>query len=280
MSRHVYWQPSDVRPSKRPVSFVVAWFCFLVFFVVVWQLAELAPGARPLLFGALAVALVGFVVVVVRRATSSEFVTELQAAELARLREHTGDAVTLARAMMSKPLTEHQQVQVLLLLGMCAESEGDFAEAADTYVKAEGVLRAGTMHRMVRAQHLALVAARRAFAHAACGELERAQAALAVTHLRDGFPLATALACRAELVIAAKQAQAEGPAKLRAKLDEHATLLRNTLAWRNRALVHVLNRMTSSHESQLELEPAVREWVVKVMGPSVEPLLRPSGDAA
>lgn len=272
MSRHVYWLPSDTGPTRAPNLFVI-WIAILAIVFVVWTGVSVEPRLAPLAYGALVVAFVGLILFAVRRANNPPVVRELQAMELARLREHMADAISKGRALLRQPLSRDQRARVLTLLGTCAEHEGDFADAAEIFVRAEGVLRTGTMHPMVREQHLALVAAHRAFAHAASGDLQRATAALATTRLRDGFPNASALACRAELVIAARSGATDQLTQL---LGRGATLLRNTLAWRDRALVHVLERIAAGGPTkrQLELEPALRAWVVAVIGANAEPYVK------
>jgi hypothetical protein len=160
------------------------------------------------------------------------------------------------------------------MLGCCAETEGDFAEAADIFVRAEGTLRAGAMHAMVRAQYLSLIAARRAFAHAALGDLQRARATLATTRLRDAFPNAAMLARRAELVISAREGALD---RLASELRANETLLRSTLDWRNRALVHALQKMCGAGDATrtwIEVEAPLRDWVTAVLGPAAEPHVR------
>lgn len=247
------------------------WVVVLAIFVAAWRLLESGSALAPAAVGGL-VLLIGVVIFVAAlRATrtSHKLAGALKAIELARLRERTAEAIALARALLRTPLAAQHRAHVLLALGSCAESEGDFAEAAEVLVKAEGTLRAGTMDSMVRNQYLALVAARRAFAHAACGDLARARATLASARVPDGLPAAAALARRAELVVVAREGLAT---ELDALLARSETLLRNTLAWRDRALVHVMRRMASpsAHATHLELEPDLLAWVLAVLGPNAK----------
>ena len=272
MGRHVYWEPRKaMRAPKRGAHFVVIWVALLVLFVATWQLAQLVPSLAPFVFGGLVVILALVVVAALRRQMSSPFVRELQAAELARLRGDVPKAIALGGALLQKSLTAYQQAQVLLMLGCCAESEGDFAEATELFVRAEGTLRAGTMHAMVREQYLSLIAARRAFAHAALGDLQRARATLATTRLRDAFPGAAMLARRAELVISAREGALD---RLAAELRASETMLRATLDWRNRALVHALQKMCGARNTPIDVEPPLRDWITTVLGPAAEPHVR------
>ncbi len=272
MGRHVYWK-GGVRPPRRGVHFLVVWVAVLVMFVISWQIAQLDPRLAPFVFGLLVVALALVIVAALRRQLSSPFVRELQIAELARLRGDVPRAIALGVALLRKPLGAHQQAQVLLMLGCCAESEGDFAEAAELFVRAEGTLRAGTMHAMVREQYLSLIAARRAFAHAALGDLQRARATLATTRLRDAFPAATTLARRAELVISAREGAFD---RLASELRKNETLLRNTLDWRDRALVHALQKICGADATRasIDVEPPLRDWILGVLGPAAEAHVR------
>jgi hypothetical protein len=126
------------------------------------------------------------------------------------------------------------------------------------------------MAGMARNQLLAVIAARRAFAHAALGDLERARATLASARVPDGLPAARALARRAELVMVARENQ---PTELAALLAKSDVLLRNALVWRDRALVHVMRRMARTQGAHLELEPELCAWTLAVLGPNAEPFV-------
>jgi hypothetical protein len=272
MPRHVYFEAADLRPPRRRVQLVTAWIALLAMFVATYELARLAPALAPVVFGALVAFLAVVVVFAIVKQSRTTFVPDLQDVELARLREHTGDAIAKARTLLKKPLHGHQQALVLMSLGCCAEDEGDFAEAAGLFVRAESSLRVAAMPAMSRAQYLALVAARRAFAHAALGDLQRARATLGTTRLRDAFPSAMTYARRAELVISAREGALD---RLATELAASETLIRNTAAWRDRALVNTLEKMTSRDSAkQLEVEPRLRDWIVAVLGPSAEPHVR------
>jgi len=269
MARHVYLDPGDLHPPRRRFQIVVAWILMLAVLVVAWQLAQMEPELAPLVFALLAALIVAAIAAAVVRASRSTFTLDLQAVELARLREDVVRAVANARAMLEKPLAGHQQAMVLSALGSCAEDEGDFAEAAEIFVRAEGTLRATPMSAMVRAQSLTLVAARRAFAHAALGDLQRARATLATTRLRDAFPSAATFARRAELVISAREGAFD---RLASELRASEMLLRNSAGWRDRMLVQALSRVGT--KDVLEVEPRLREWIVAVAGPSVQDVVR------
>lgn len=271
MARHVYLDPGDVRPPRQRVQLVVAWIALLALFVASWQLAQLAPEFAPLVFAGLAGLVVAIIALGVVRGMRSTFEQDLQAVDLARLREDVASAVVLARAMLEKPLGGIEQSRVLSSLGCCAEDEGDFAEAAEIFVRAEGALRATPMPAMMRAQSLAVVAARRAFAHAALGDLQRARATLATTRLRDALPAAMTFARRAEFVISAREGALD---RLESELRASETLLRNSAGWRDRTLVQALSRLAKKDRSALEVEPRMREWIVAVVGPSVENVVR------
>ncbi len=254
MSRHVYLEPSDLdKPVRgRASTFLLVWIAVLAGFVTVWHVTDNEPIAIALfVIGCGATILIA---VIVRTRSAHALADVLKAIELARLRERADETITRARALLRTKVTAFTRAQVLLSLGTCAESEGDFAEAADIFVRAEGALRAAPMAGMVRNQFLAVIAARRAFAHAACGDLARARATLASAHVPDGLPAAVALARRAELVIVLREGV---PGELEALLAKSETLLRNALTWRDRALVHVMRRMarTQAGARHLELEP-------------------------
>ena len=270
MARHVYLDPAALRRPRRRVQLVVVWIAVLAIFVCAWQIAQIEPELAPLVFASLAGFIALILVLAVVRAARSTFSEGLQAVDLARLREDVAGAVAKARAMLGKPLAGQQQARVLMSLGCCAEDEGDFAEAAEIFVRAEGTLRATPMPAMVRAQSLAVVAARRAFAHAALGDLQRARATLATTRLRDAFPTAMTFARRAELVIAAREGALD---RLASELRASGTLLRNSAGWRDRMLVQALSRLSKDDEV-LEIEPRLREWIVAVVGPSIERVVR------
>lgn len=269
MSRHVYLEPSDVDTPVRGAAstFFVVWIAVLVGFVAAWRLTSNQPAAIALfVIGCGAAILIAVIV----RTRSAHGLAELQKSiELARLRERAEETITRARSLLRTKLTAYTRAQVLLSLGACAETEGDFPEAAAIFVHAEGALRAAPMAGMVRNQLLAVIAARRAFAHAACGDLARARQTLASAHVPDGLPAALAFARRAELVIVAREGVRGELAALLAKSE---TLLRNALTWRDRALVHVMKRMAmgGAQNDHLELEPELRAWVIAVLGPSAE----------
>jgi hypothetical protein len=270
MARHVYLDSGDVRAPRRRVQLVVFWIALLVLFVAAWQIAQAEPMLAPLVLAGFASLLVAVIVAAVVRVSRSTFTLDLRAVDLARLREDVAGAVAKARAMLKQPLGGQQQAMVLSSLGCCAEDEGDFAEAAEIFVRAEGTLRATPMPAISRSQWLAVVAARRAFAHAALGDLQRARATLATTRLRDAFPTATTFARRAELVISAREGAFD---RLASELRASETTLRNSAGWRDRVLVQALTRLCGSKDV-LEVEPRLREWIVAVVGPSIEPVLR------
>ena len=269
MARHVYLH-RDLRAPRRRVQIVVVWIAVLAIFVAAWQLAQIEPELAPLVLALLAGLFAAAIALAVIRASRSTFAQDLQAVELARLREDVAGAIAKAHAMLDQPLGGQQQAMVLSSLGCCAEDEGDFAEAAEIFVRAEGTLRATPMPAIVRAQSLAIVAARRAFAHAALGDLQRARATLATTRLRDAFPTAMTFARRAELVISAREGAFD---RLASELRASETLLRNSAGWRDRMLVRALARIGGSKDV-LEVEPRVHEWIVAVAGPSIEGVVR------
>jgi hypothetical protein len=269
MARHVYLEPGDLRPPRKRVQFVVVWIALLVLFIAAWQIAQAAPELAPVVFAGLAGLLAAIIVAAVTRTLRSTFTEELQAVDLARLREDVAGAVAKAHALLKKPLGGYQQAMVLAHLGACAEDEGDFAEAAEIFVRTEGILRATPMDAMVRAQSLALVAARRAFAHATLGDLQRARATLATTRLRDAFPSATTLARRAELVISAREGAFD---RLASELRASEDLFRNSAGWRDRMLVQALSRVGS--KEVLEVEPRLHAWIVAVVGPNASSVVR------
>jgi hypothetical protein len=239
MARHEYFQPSDVR-RPRAAGGVVFWLAAVAMFAGAW--AFLVGQARV----GLLVLVVGFVVLLAARVRSlvrPRLVREIQAAQLARLRERIPEAIGQCRALLRRGLAPYYRAQVLLVLGECAEMEGDFAEAADLFVRAEGTLRTLRLGAVLRAQQLAVVAARRAFAHAACGELDRAEATLQTAGVRDGVPLAGPLSSRAMLLVLARRGLKQ---QVKERLATDAKLLRNGLAFRDRALVAVIGAYAAS----------------------------------
>jgi len=239
MPRHEYLKPGD---EKLPGSAGDAVFALVVVAMFVGAWAMLVSGAAI----ASAIAIVGFALALawrIRTMLRPRLARDIQAAQLERLREHVPAAIAKCRALLRRGLAAYWRAQVLVVLGECAEMEGDFAEAAAIFVRAEGILRAARLHGVLRAQQLAVVAAKRAFAHAALGELDRAEATLRTAGVRDGVPLAGPLSCRAMLLVLARRGLKQ---QVLERLATDAKLLRNGLAFRDRALVAVIGAYATS----------------------------------
>jgi hypothetical protein len=194
----------------------------------------------------------------------------IQAAQLARLREQVPEAIERCRVLLQSGLSPYYRAQVIALLGECAEMEGDFGEAVALFTRAEGMLRAARINAVARAQQLAIVAAHRAFAHAACGELDRAEATLRTAGVRDGVPLAGPLTSRAMLLVLARRGLTQ---QVNERLAADARLLRNTLGYRDRALVAVIAAFSSSRALPHGAASAeLAQWVTSAF-PESKPML-------
>src|SRR6185312_3282417 len=154
-----------------------------------------------------------------------KLVREIQALQLGRLRERFPETIAHCRALLRRGLSPLVRAHVLTVLAECAEMEGDFLDAADLLVRAEGLVRATRMTAVLRAQQLAVIAARRAFAHAACGELDRAEITLRTAGVADGVPLAGALAARAQLLLLARRGLKQ---QVLERLAADARMMRNS----------------------------------------------------
>jgi len=252
-----YLKPGDVKTPRTVLTFFVVWVLACAALLAAWFIAA-AYGP----FAALPVLIVLFVAVIVVRvrvAVRPGVLRDMQAAQLERLREHVPEAIAICRRLLGLGLQPIYRAQVLLMLGECAEMEGDFAAEAELCVRAEGTLRGARMGAMLRAQQLAVVAARRAFAHAACGELDRAEATLRTAGAKDGVPLAGALSSRAMLLVLARRGLRE---QVRERLAADGKLLRNALAFRDRTLVSVLGAYAMSRPVALtSIDASVRPWI-------------------
>lgn len=255
MARHEYLRPGDEKPPRAAGS-VVFWIVAAGMFALAW--AALLSGAAV----GFALLVAGFVLVLAWRIRSTmrpTVVRRIQAAQLERLREHVPATIEACRQLLGQGLASYYRAQVLLVLGECAEMEGDFAEAAALFVRAEGILRATRIHKVLRAQQLAVVAAKRAFAHAACGELDRAEATLRTAGVRDGVPLAGPLSARAMLLVLARRGLKQ---QVLERLATDAKLLRNGLAFRDRALVAVIGAYATSRTiPHGSVDPAIVPWL-------------------
>ncbi len=257
MAKHVYLEPSEIRggPGLGGVTFLFA--------VVAGAVGGgVAMAVQPSLRAPIVLAIL-VVVIGARFATlyRPKLVRELQALQLSRLREQLPETIAACRALLRRGLPPLYRAHVLGTLAECAEMEGDFVEAAELLVRAEGTLRATRMTAVLRAQQLAIVAARRAFAHAACGELDRAEATLRTAGARDGVPLAGALTSRALLLVLARRGLRQ---QVLERFATDARLMRNTLAWRDRALVAVIAAYATGRElPRGSVDPAIVPWVTR-----------------
>jgi hypothetical protein len=270
MALRDYFQPSDDRPPRGRSGLVFAVFV-VSFFFLAWGMIVAAGSAQiPLLIPLL----VGVFVVVfawrLRFMLMPKVARDIQVAQLARLRERIPEAIELSRALLRRGLPPYYRAQVLALLGECAEMQGDFADAAVLLTRAEGTLRAARLNAVVRAQQLAVIAARRAFAHAACGELDRAESTLRAAGVRDGVPLAGPLSSRAMLLILARRGLTQ---QVNERLATDAKLLRNALAFRDRALVAVIAAFSTSRSlPHGAVHPDLARWVTSAF-PESRPML-------
>jgi hypothetical protein len=256
--RHEYLRPGDEKPPRGGwVSrLLLVWLLLVGTFLAAWiGSAGGASWAIPLVFFVFAVVLF----LRVRTTLRPGAVRDLQAAQLERLRERVPEAIARCRTLLGRGLSPYYRALVLLALGECAEMEGDFAEAARILVLAEGMLRVSRVNKVLRAQQLALVAARRAFAHAACGELDRAEATLRTAGVRDGVPLAGPLSSRAMLLVLARRGLKQ---QVLERLAMDGKLLRNAMAFRDRSLVAVIGAYASGREvPQGSIDAAIVPWI-------------------
>jgi tetratricopeptide (TPR) repeat protein len=257
MARHEYFRPADEKSPSVAAQ------------VVFWAVAMAVCGAASVAFldrpavglPLLVAAFVAMIAWRVRTAVRPRVVREFQAAQLDRLRERIPEAIARCRALLRSGLGPYLRAQALLVLGECAEQEGDFAEAAEIFVLAEGRLRSARVNAVLLAQQLAVVAARRAFAHAACGELDRAEATLRTAGVRDGVPLAGPLSSRAMLLVLARRGLKQ---QVIERLATDAKLLRNGLAFRDRSLVAVVGAFAASRAiPHGSVDPAIVPWLTR-----------------
>ncbi|HEY1955390.1 MAG TPA: hypothetical protein VGH28_07250 [Polyangiaceae bacterium] len=257
MSKHVYVEPKEIKggPGLGSVGFLFA----LVAGGIGGGLAMVVePSLRAPIVLAILVFVLGTRFALVYR---PKLVRELQALQLGRLREHLPETIAKCRALLRRGVAPLVRAHVLTVLAECAEMEGDFTDAADLLVRAEGIVRATRMNAVLRAQQLAVIAARRAFAHAACGELDRAEITLRTAGVSDGVPLAGALASRALLLVLARRGLKQ---QVLERLASDARLMRNTLAWRDRALVAVIAaNATGRAVPPGSIDPAIAPWVAR-----------------
>jgi tetratricopeptide (TPR) repeat protein len=259
MARHPYLD--DVRPPATSAGAVRAGVVAVL--VLAWLALVFAAPANGWPLSITIMSGVMLVVAVfagyVKAAMSPKTVRAIQSAQLARLRERIADSVAQCHALLRRKLAPHFRAQILCVLGECAEVEGDFEEAVAIFTQAEGILRAARMNGVLRAQQLAVVAARRAFAHAACGELDRAEATLRAAGVRDGVPLAGPLTSRATLLILARRGLKQ---QVTEQLASDSKLLRNTLGFRDRMLVAVIAAFAASRPlPQGVVDEALAQWV-------------------
>lgn len=190
----------------------------------------------------------------------------IELANLERMRGQLEPATERIRGLLGKRTAAHIKAILLLALGECAEAAGDFAEAADVFARGEGLLRA-QRRTIVHNQLLPLFGARRAFALAACGLIEPAEAALRSTEHKDGFPQAAALASRAAILIDTKKGQF---AAVRDRVVQERALHRNAFGARDRAFVRVAgalakSKLSGASERSAVADPALREWIARAL---------------
>lgn len=263
---------------KPPRAVARRWWLLALWLAIVFLFFASYSGS---LWGSLLgiLVLVGALVATIRSSQRQgiKLRTEFELANLDRLRERLPEAVQRLRALLDRPTAPLFRAHVLLALGECAEMAGDFAEAADIYAQAEGVLRAQPTLAMAYRQVLPVVAARRAFVLAACGWLDPAEAALRGAGLRDGFPQAEALASRAAILLAARRGHF---GQVRELIDRDRPLHKSAFGFRNRTLLRVLELLATARlsgalrtaDAGLASERDLRRWIVRAV-PEAESLL-------
>src|SRR5262249_19401677 len=127
----------------------------------------------------------------------------LHAAEATFLRGDIDRAVADARDVLRTQRGIHDRYGATMLIGRCAEARGDFVEAEAIFARAKNELV--DVFGVYRDQMLPLAAARRAFALAALGRLDEADAELTQTTHRDALPGTRWLAVRARAVSLARR---------------------------------------------------------------------------
>jgi hypothetical protein len=263
---------------KPPRAMARRWRLLVLWLAIVFLVfAVYAHSTEWTLVGILVLFAVMIVVIGSTRGQGAKLRTEFELANLDRLREHHPQAVQRLRRLLDEPIAPLFRAQSLLALGECAEMVGDFAEAADVYARAEGVLRAQPTLAMAYRQVLPLVAARRAFVLAACGWFDPAEAALRGAAMRDGYPQAEALASRASIVLAARRGHF---GQVRELIDRDRALHKSSFGYRDRTLLRVLELLATSRlngalrtaDAGLASERELRRWIARAV-PEAEPLL-------
>jgi len=263
---------------KPPRAMARRWRLLVLWLAIVFLVfAVYAHSTEWTLVGILVLFGVMIVVIGSTRGQGAKLRTEFELANLDRLREHHPQAVQRLRRLLDQPIAPLFRAQSLLALGECAEMVGDFAEAADVYARAEGVLRAQPTLAMAYRQVLPLVAARRAFVLAACGWFDPAEAALRGAAMRDGYPQAEALASRASILLATRRGHF---GSVREQIDRDRALHKTSFGYRDRTLLRVLELLATSRlsgalrtaDAGLASERELRRWIARAV-PEAEPLL-------
>jgi tetratricopeptide (TPR) repeat protein len=267
---------------------LVLWIALIVMFLTVWLVlsptetsfdaAVTSPVVRLAPIVTVVVLLVA-VVVAVRLAAKGRL-EKLFAAEERLLEDDVESAVGLARQAVAatQQLPRHQ---ALMLLGQCAERNGDFREAAEVYARAVSVLPSTPGLATLRDQLAPVAAARQAFALAAADRLDEAEHMIARARGPIAMPTARALAARARVLVAAKR----GAHRYREVLEVLAAerlVLRNTLGARDRALLRSLaafakrglegSTTRAAATDVLAVDAEHRKWIARVM-PALGPML-------
>jgi tetratricopeptide (TPR) repeat protein len=267
-----------LRPSTRWVRVVALLVLTGVLFYALSRLLDPGDGV-PLdpatyvvvLFVLTAVA--GFVAL--RRRRSAAGAADVRVvAEALVLRDDFDAAVPKLKDAIRTSRGPWRQANLLALLGRCAEGRGDFAHAADVYARAEALVP--TRRGVAYAQLAPMVAARGAFALAASGRLDEATNALARAGGRDAYPGTRALAARA--LVLTRRGEHEA---LRKHVDEARVVVKNSLSYRDRALMRVVaanaHRALTGHlrggvPAGLHLDAETRSWIARA-APEVVPFL-------
>jgi hypothetical protein len=293
-NRYLDGLPARAKRKRPLLRIVLLWGLLIVFFLAIWQLLQPSDVPAPprhhgsrapasmtepraeltlpeslgiVLLPMLPLGLGAFLLFIALRARRFASVNT-QRAELLLAREQVDDAVTELRRLLVRVQGGHMHWATMLLLGRCAEAKGDFAEAAEIFDFASSSL-GGPGMRVLRRQLAPFAAAHRAFALAAVGRLEEADAALAVTSDPIALPPTKARVVRARALLLARRREHRALLDL---LAAERMLVRNATAERDRELLRVLGALaqralaggTRAPAHRHEVDPVFRPWIERV----------------
>jgi hypothetical protein len=267
------------------VRLVVLWGLLVLVFLAIWQLlqpSDGSPAVQPpeppssdpswtFVLGstvvALAIVAAGVGLFLRRRAGG---LAAMRSADAMLAREQVDAPVATLRSILPKVQPGHAHFSAMLVLGRCAEMHADFTEAAEIFELATSSL-GGPALRLLRRQLVPLAAAYRAFALAAAGRLDEADAALAATNEPLALPPTRALVTRARALVLAKRGEHRALLDLLAK---ERAMVRNGLNERNRSLLRLLAARarvaleggTLDAVSRADVDPALLPWIDRVGG--------------